>query len=70
MASRSTIWRLYHAALQHFGSWRLALEAAGVNPDNILAYSKEDRPSVTVHGLGSSEGQVSLAKCASTASVT
>ena len=38
-------WRLYHAALRQFGSWRLALEAAGVNPKNIHAYSRQERPS-------------------------
>jgi hypothetical protein len=37
--------RLYHAAIRHFGSWRQALEAAGVNPNNIRTYSKQERPS-------------------------
>ena len=58
--------------LRYDGSHPITLEA------RVKPYSRDDdfvRSSVvanlvTVHGLGSSEGQVSLAKCASTASVT
>jgi hypothetical protein len=32
--------RLYRAALEHFGTWKKALRAAGINPDHVRPHKK------------------------------
>ncbi len=38
-------WRFYRAAVQHFGSWRQTLLAAGVDPRHVRPYPPDQRPS-------------------------
>ena len=36
--------KLHRAALKHFGTWRRAVRAAGIDPDHIHPYSKSRSP--------------------------
>ena len=36
---------LHKAALKHFGSWEQAMKAAGIRPENVFRYAKDQQPS-------------------------